>query len=88
MRNNGIRGVAVRKRPRYKKGTPSRLAPNLLDREFDVDAANKVWATDITSIRTWRGWLYLAAVMDLFSRKIVGWSMKRSLHGISFSMQS
>jgi putative transposase len=80
MKANRIKGITVRKRPRYKAGTPSRLAPNRLDREFTVDAPNKVWATDITYIRTWQGWLYLAAVMDLYSRKIVGWSMKRSLH--------
>jgi len=80
MKANRIKGITVRKRPRYKAGAPSRLAPNRLDREFTVDAPNKVWATDITYIRTWQGWLYLAAVMDLYSRKIVGWSMKRSLH--------
>jgi putative transposase len=80
MKVNKIKGVTVRKRPRYKAGTPSRLAPNRLDREFNVEAPNMVWATDITYIRTWQGWLYLAAVMDLYSRKIVGWSMKRSLH--------
>lgn len=41
---------------------------------------NKAWVTDITSIRTWQGWLYLAVVMDLFSRKIVGWSTKSTIH--------
>jgi transposase InsO family protein len=48
--------------------------PNLVQRNFDVARPNKVWVTDITYIRTWEGWLYLAIVMDLFSRKIVGWS--------------
>jgi len=80
MKAHGVKGIVIRKRPRYKAGTPSRLAPNRLDREFTVEAANRVWATDITYIRTWQGWLYLAAVMDLYSRRIVGWSMKRSLH--------
>ena len=80
MKANRIKGITIRKRPRYRAGTPSLLAPNRLDREFTVDAPNTVWATDITYIRTWQGWLYLAAVMDLYSRKIVGWSMKRSLH--------
>jgi len=80
MKAHGVKGVVVRKRPQYKTGTPSRLAPNRLDREFTVDAPNRVWATDITYIRTWQGWLYVAAVMDLYSRRIVGWSMKRSLH--------
>jgi putative transposase len=48
--------------------------PNLLQRQFTVTRRNKAWVTDITYIRTWQGWLYLAVVMDLFSRKIVGWS--------------
>lgn len=52
---------------------------NRLQREFTVDEPNKVWVTDITYIRTWQGWLYLAVVVDLFARKVVGWSMKSSL---------
>jgi len=51
------------------------IAANILNRQFNPEAANRAWAADITYIRTRRGWLYLAAVMDLFSRKIVGWSM-------------
>ncbi|PKH11050.1 IS3 family transposase, partial [Planomicrobium sp. MB-3u-38] len=49
--------------------------PNLLERQFNVDQPNKVWVADITYIWTMEGWLYLASVMDLFSRKIVGWSL-------------
>lgn len=49
--------------------------PNLLERRFDVDKPNTVWVADITYIWTLEGWLYLASVMDLFSRKIVGWSL-------------
>jgi putative transposase len=45
-----------------------------------VTRPNKAWVTDITHIRTWQGWLYLAAVMDLFSRKIVGWSAGPTIH--------
>lgn len=44
-----------------------------------MDAPHKAWVTDITYIRTWQGWLYLAAVVDLYSRKVVGWSMKATL---------
>ena len=44
-----------------------------------MDAPDKAWVTDITYIRTWQGWLYLAAVLDLYSRKVVGWSMKATL---------
>ena len=51
------------------------VAPNLLDRQFVVDAPNRVWATDITYIPTEEGWLYVASVMDLYSRMVVGWSM-------------
>ena len=50
-------------------------------RKFTVTRPNKAWVTDITYIRTWQGWLYLAVVMDLFSRKIVGWSVGPTIHG-------
>ena len=60
-------------------GRPSILNPNRLNREFTVDAPDRAWVTDITYIRTWQGWLYLAVVMDLHARKIVGWSMKPTL---------
>jgi putative transposase len=58
---------------------PSALIPNVLQRNFDVAKPNKAWVTDITYIRTWQGWLYLAVVMDLFSRKIVGWSTRPTI---------
>jgi putative transposase len=51
------------------------VAANVLDRQFDVDEPNRAWVSDITYIRTAQGWLYLAVVLDLFSRKVVGWSM-------------
>jgi len=63
------------KRPRHHAGKPAMMTPNHLQQAFDVPAPNQVWVTDITYIRTHEGWLYLAAVMDLFSRQIVGWSM-------------
>lgn len=55
-------------------GAASLVAPNLLDREFDVKTANTIWAGDITYLWTQRGWLYLAVVVDLFSRRVVGWA--------------
>ena len=79
MKANKIKAIRGYKRPRYVRGKPSILAPNHLQREFTVDQQDSVWVTDITYIRTWQGWLYLAAVMDLYSRKIVGWSMKTTL---------
>jgi putative transposase len=79
MAENGIKPVRGYKKPRSIAGRPSIIAPNRLQRAFTVDAPNKVWVTDITYIRTWQGWLYLAVVVDLFARKVVGWSMKPSL---------
>jgi putative transposase len=76
MREKGIKPVRGYKRPRTIAGRPSIIAPNRLQREFTVDVPNKVWVTDITYIRTWQGWLYLAVVVDLFARKVVGLSMK------------
>lgn len=80
MKQAKVRAIRSYKKPRYVAGQPSLLAPNVLDRQFDVEQPNLIWATDITYIRTWAGFMYLAVVMDLFSRKIVGWSMKTSLH--------
>ncbi len=56
------------------------IAPDLLDRDFTADGPNQAWVSDITFIKTEEGWLYLAVTMDLFSRKIVGWSMAPTLH--------
>lgn len=79
MRVNGIRAVLGYKKPRYRAGKPSVVAPNRLEQKFVVDAADRVWVTDITYIRTFEGWLYLAVVVDLFSRIVIGWSMKSAL---------
>jgi len=68
--------TGYRRRPGYYSGKPPVAAPNLLERQFNVAEPNKVWVTDITYIRTYEGWLYLAVVIDLFSRQVVGWSMK------------
>jgi putative transposase len=80
MRMNGLRALHGYRTRRWSAGKPSVLAPNLLKRQFMVTRRNKVWVTDITYIRTWQGWLYLAVVMDLFSRKIVGWASRPTLH--------
>jgi transposase InsO family protein len=61
-------------------GKPSVLIPNLLKRQFTATKPNVAWVTDITYIRTWQGWLYLAVVMDLFSRLIVGWAAQPTIH--------
>ena len=76
MSEEGITGTPPK---RFKRTTDSKhnhdIADNILDREFSVDAPDTVWATDITYVRTWEGWMYLAVVVDLFSRRIVGWAM-------------
>jgi len=76
MRLGGIRAVGKRK---YRVTTDSKhthpVAENLLDRQFSTDRPNAVWLSDITYIWTSEGWLYLAGVIDLYSRMLVGWSM-------------
>jgi len=76
MNEMGLRSITVRK---YKATTNSRhslpVFENVLDQQFSVSAPNKVWVSDITYIGTSEGWLYLASIMDLYSRKIVGWSV-------------
>lgn len=57
-------------------GPPAVIAPNQLAQNFDVGAPNQAWVSDITYIRTHEGWLYLAVVLDLFSRQVIGWSMR------------
>jgi len=55
------------------------IVPNRVNREFTVEAPDCVWITDITYIWTWQGWLYLAVVLDLYSRSVEGWSMKPTI---------
>jgi transposase InsO family protein len=76
MRNLGLRGHTPR---RFRKTTDSRhtkrIAPNLLERDFHAAAPNRVLAGDITYVSTTDGWLYLAVLLDLYSRRVVGWAM-------------
>jgi len=58
---------------------PFPISPNLLNRKFSVETPNQVWVSDITYIRTLSGWLYLCVVIDLYSRKVVGWSMQNHM---------
>jgi putative transposase len=81
MRVNKIRAVRGYRIRHGSAPKPSELIPNILKRNFDVARPNKAWVTDITYIRTSQGWLYLAVVMDLFSRKIVGWSTRPTMAG-------
>ncbi|MEZ5063409.1 MAG: IS3 family transposase [bacterium] len=79
MRRHKIRGHHRYKKPRFVAGRPSTVAPNRLERKFEQDQPNRAWVTDITYVRTLEGWLYLAVVIDLFSRRVVGWSMQRRI---------
>ena len=80
MRENNI---TPQRRKKYKKTTDSDhtypLCPNLVNQVFRAEAINRLWTSDITYIWTLEGWLYLAVVLDVYSRRIVGWSMDRSL---------
>ena len=81
MRENGIKSKTAKK---FKVTTDSKhkrpVTGNVLNRDFEVKAANQVWLADITYVWTREGWLYLAAVEDLYSRKVVGWSLSTRLH--------
>lgn len=81
MRRHGIRGIAARRfRPvttDSRHGLP--IAPDLLGQDFQAPVPNQVWLSDITYIPTGEGWLYLAAVLDLATRKVVGWAMRDHL---------
>jgi len=83
MRQDGLKGRAPRRqRPRTTDSAHAHpIAPNLLARQFDVNgvALNQVWVSDITYVPTREGWLYLAAVLDLASRRCVGWAMRETL---------
>jgi putative transposase len=79
-----MRAQALRARPRRRRrpvdtGDRAAIAPNVLDRAFAADRPNRKWVADFTYVWTAEGWLYVAAVLDLFSRRIVGWSMKAEM---------
>ena len=77
MRGESLRSqTGYRRRPGNRGGHPAVIAPNHVQQQFDVTEPNRVWVTDITYIRTHEGWLYLAIVLDLFSRQVIGWSMR------------
>jgi putative transposase len=80
MRENNLRALHGYRTRGWKVGKPSVLIPNLLQRRFTATRPNIAWVTDITYIRTWQGSLYLAVVLDLFSRKIVGWAAGPTIH--------
>jgi transposase InsO family protein len=72
-------GIEVRRKRRFRLAADSRhrlpVAENLLDRQFEVGAPNRVWAADIAYLWSNEGWLYLAVVIDLYARRVVGWAL-------------
>ena len=78
-----LAGICAKQRKKFKATTDSKhnlpVAPNLLNRNFEVSAPDIVYCSDITYIWTNEGWLYLAFILDLFSRQVVGWSMSNSI---------
>jgi putative transposase len=75
MKLAGLEGVCRRKKYRSTRDKEARPAPDLVDRNFIATAPNQLWVADITYVPTWTGFLYLAVVLDVFSRRIVGWAM-------------
>ena len=77
-------GLAARPKRAFKTTTDSNhkepIAPNILDQDFTATAPNLKWVSDLTYIRTQQGWMYLCVVLDLFTRKVVGWSVADTLH--------
>ena len=76
-------GVVYKAKRKFKVTTDSKhqfpISPNILDRSFDISLPNKAWCSDITYLWTKEGWMYLAVVIDLFSRKVVGWALNDHL---------
>lgn len=77
-------GIVAKQKKKFRVTTDSKhnlpVAPNLLDRKFDVEKPNHFWVSDITYVWTAQGWLYLAVIIDLFSRQIVGWSINSRIN--------
>lgn len=82
MRESGLSGCRRGRKARTTTGGGrgiGRAAPDLVERDFVPEAPNRLWVADITYVPTWSGWLYLAFVLDAYSRKVVGWSMAKHL---------
>ena len=80
MRRAGLRGISRRKGTRTTtRDARARAAADLVERDFTADAPDRLWVADITYIPTWAGFLFLAVVLDAFSRRVVGWSIANHL---------
>lgn len=79
MRQAKLKSVRGYSRPRYKSGKPAIASPSHLEQQFEVSRPNEVWVTEITQIKTYEGWLYVAVIVDLYSRAVVGWAMRSNM---------
>lgn len=79
MKVAGLEGVSRRKKYKSTRDKDARPAPDLVDRKFVATAPNQLWVADITYVPTWAGFVYLAVVLDVYSRRIVGWAMENHL---------
>ena len=79
MRENKLKAQIGYKRRYIKRGKTAKIADNILQRDFNPDAPNKSWVSDITYVKTYEGFLYVAMVLDLFSRRVIGWSMGKTI---------
>ncbi len=79
MKLAGLAGISRRRKYRSTRDKDARPAPDLVDRNFVATAPNQLWVADITYVPTWAGFLYLAVVLDVYSRRIVGWAMQNHL---------
>ena len=79
MKQAGIRAEVGYRKPGHRPGKASVVSPNRLAQDFQAAKPNQHWVSDITYVRTHEGWLYLAVVIDLYSRRVVGWSMRPSM---------
>ncbi len=79
MKLDGLEGISRRRKYKSTRDKDARPAPDLVDRNFVATAPNQLWVADITYVPTWVGFLYLAVVLDVFSRRIVGWAMASHL---------
>jgi len=80
MRENGPCALHGYRTRRWAAVEPAVLIPDLLQRPFTGTRPSSAWVTDITYMRTWQGWLWLAVIIDLFSRKVAGWSARPGIH--------
>jgi putative transposase len=79
MKAEGIRAeIGYGTKPRHRGGPPG-MVEDVVNRDFSPAAPNKVWVTDITYIRTYDGWIFLAVIVDLYSRQVVGWAMQSQM---------